>query len=239
VIYRIDETEVRRALELLSPPVFEVRALNALVDGDRYRGQTFRGYYDREHFDSVIADLRRITAASAVYFTPNCVKRDLLARCFNRAEVVRDERKQLTTADKDIAERNWLLIDVDAVKPAGISSTAAEKAAAEGLATAIDHWLWERGFPPGVIGDSGNGAHVMIPVRLPADDGGWCKRLLNGLAKEFDTQAATVDVTVFNAARIWKLPGTLVCKGDHAPEIGREWRMSKILSVCTEVVRNG
>lgn len=231
--YRIDADEIRRALELFMQPgqVTELRVLNASVDGE-HRSGTFSGYFDREHIDQLIEACQRIQRASAAYFIPNAVKPELLARSYNRARITKD-REPLTT-DKDIQERRWLLIDVDVVRPVGISATVAEKAAAEGLITAIDYWLWERKFPAGVIGDSGNGAHLMIPVRLPAEDGGFCKRMLNGLAKEFNTAFATVDVAVFNASRIWKLPGTLVCKGDNAGEIGREWRMAKILCVCAQ-----
>lgn len=229
--FRFGEAEVRRGLELLAPPVFELRCLNCALYGDRRRG-TFSGYFDRDHFDQVIGALSQIAHASACYFTPNSVNPALLARSYNRARIICD-REPLTT-DKDVMERFWILIDVDAVRPTGISSTLAEKAAAEGLVTAIDYWLWERKFPAGVIGDSGNGAHLMIPVKLPADDKGLCKRILHGLAREFNTAQATVDTSVFNASRIWKLPGTLVCKGDHCPEIGREWRMSKIMVVCSD-----
>ena len=158
--YRIDADEVLRALDVLAPPVFKVRALNCVLHGER-RGSTYRGYYDREHFGHVIDALRRIQHASAVYFTPNHVKPDLLARAYNRAELVTNERVQLTTADKDILERRWLLIDVDAVRPTGISATQAEKAAAERLVTAIDYSLWEKGFPR---------HDWRLGKRLPSDD---------------------------------------------------------------------
>jgi hypothetical protein len=234
VSYRIDINEVRRGLELLAPPVFELRCLDAKVRGE-YRPGTYSGYFDADHHDAAIEALEQIENASACYFTPNHVNPALLGRAYNRARIVKD-RDPLTT-DKDITERRWLLIDVDAVRPSHLSATPAEKAAAEGMVTAIDYWLWEKGFPPGIIGDSGNGCHLMIPVTLPADDKGFCKRMLAGLAKQFNTEAATVDVSVFNASRIWKLPGTLVCKGDNCPEIGREWRMSKILCVCADEQR--
>jgi len=234
VEYRIDADEVLRGLDLLAPPVFELRVLNARLRGERRSG-TFSGY-DRDHFDNVLRDLGRVEAASACYFTPNYVNPVLLARSYNKARLIRD--REPLTGDKDVEERWRLLIDVDAVRPAGVSATAAEKAAAEGLVTAIDSYLWEKGFQPGVLGDSGNGAHLMLPMRGPADDGGKVERLLKHLAKEFNTATATVDVTVFNAARIWKLPGTLVCKGDNAPEIGREWRMSRVLQVCQSVLKD-
>lgn len=233
--FRIDHEHIAQALELLLAPgqVIELRALNAKIEGE-WRAGTYAGWFDREHIDELIAACERITQASAVYFTPNLVNPQLLGRSFNRARMMRD--KEPLTSDRDIIGRRWLLIDVDAVRPANLSATEAEKAAAYDLATAIDYELWEQGFPPGIIGDSGNGAHLMIPVNLPADDGGFCERLLKRLAKQFNNKAAQVDISVHNPARIWKLPGTLVCKGDHAPEIGREWRMSRLMQVCKEVL---
>lgn len=230
--YSIDEDEVLRGLDLLAPAVFELRCIGCKIEGEWRKG-TYSGYFDREHFGAVIDALRKIERTAACYFTPNPVKPDLLGRAFNRARIISD--REPTTTDKDIAERLWLLIDVDAVRPSGVSATAAEREATLELATAVDYELFERGFPPGVIGDSGNGSHVMIPVRLKADDGGFCQRLLKSLAKQFNSERATIDETVFNPARIWKLPGTLVCKGDNAPEIGRVWRLSKILTVCNKV----
>jgi hypothetical protein len=235
--YRIDVDEVRRGLDLLAPPVFELRCLNTVLHGER-RAATFSGYFDRDHIDAAIDALGQIQHASGCYFTPHEVQPELLARAYNRARIVPD--KEPTTADKDIISRRWLLIDVDVVRPKNISSTEDQKQLAIKLATAIDCWLWERKFPPGILGDSGNGAHLMIPLRpeLPADDGGRSERLLKLLAREFDTPHVMVDKTTFNPSRIWKLPGTEVRKGDNCPEIGREWRVSRIIQVCNEVTED-
>lgn len=229
--YRIDEAEVRRAISLLAPEVFELRALNCKVRGE-YRTGTYSGYFQRDAIDDLLAALERIESASGVYFTPHHVNPDLLARSYNRARII---GREPTTSDKDIITRRWVLIDVDPVRPAGVSATDAEKSAAQRMIHDIDSHLWERAFPPGIIGDSGNGSHLMLPMIMPADDGGATKNLLEGLARDFDNEACKVDVTTFNPARIWKLPGTLACKGDDAPGIGRPWRMARIVTVCTEV----
>ncbi len=41
---------------------------------------------------------------------------------------------------------------------------------------------------------------------------------LVGLSKEFNTDKVTIDTTVFNPARIWKLYGTTARKGDAVPQ---------------------
>lgn len=233
--YRIDAAEVRRGLELLAPPVFELRVLNCVLKGERRSG-TYSGYFDAEHHDAVVEALGRIESAAGCYFTPNPVSPKLLARSPNRARIIRD--REPTTTDRDIIERKWLLIDIDPVRPAGISSTTAEKAAAEGVATNVDYWAWEQGFGPGVFADSGNGIHLLLPLRLPADDGKRCERLLKYLDREFSTAQAKVDVTTFNASRIWRLYGTMACKGADCPDLGRPWRLSRILTVCKELPRD-
>ena len=230
--YRIDEDEVRRALTLIASPIAELRVLNATVSGERRTG-TLSGYFDRDHHQELIGELRRVISATAAYITINEVKPELLARRCNRAEIISDRTP--VTGDKDVQRRKWLPIDVDSVRPAGVSATDAERAAAYEVVTNIDYHLWEKGYPPGIIADSGNGWHLIIPVDLPANDGGFVKRLLGELAEKFNTDQATVDTSVHNASRIWKLYGCESRKGDDCPALGRIWRLSRIVTVSEEV----
>lgn len=231
--YTFDPREITRAIDTFIAPgqVFELRALNCKLIGEWKRG-TYSGYFDRDHVDELLAAIGRIEHASAIYYTPNPVDPRLHSRRENRAVVGPD--KESSTSDRDILRRRWLLIDVDADRPAGIGSTAEEKAEAERMITDIDHHLWEHRFPPGVFCDSGNGMHLMIPVDLPTNDGGMVTGLLKKLAAEFDNEHCHVDLTVFNPARIWKLPGTLVCKGDNTQS--RPWRMARIVRDCRQEV---
>jgi hypothetical protein len=232
--YRIDAAEVRRALELFLLPeqVTELRLIDAEVDGE-WGKRTFSGYFDREHIDALIESLLRVKSAFGAYFVPNPIKSELLARSYNRARLIKD--KTPTTSDKDVLQRRWLLIDADSIRASDISSTDAEKAAAEEVIIDVDHWLFEQGFPPGIIGDSGNGYHLSIPVDLPTDDKGFCERMLKTLKKKFSTVAVKIDETTFNPARIWKLYGSEAHKGDDCPTLGRTWRQSRIVNVCQQV----
>ncbi len=231
-LYTIDEDAIRRAWSLFFEPgqVTELRCLDARIRGE-WRSGIYSGYFDNA--EAAIENLRRLEAAKACYIMPNPVTPALHARAYNRARIITG--KEPTTADHNILARKWLLIDIDAKRDAGISATDAEKAAALETVTGVDCELWEKGFPPGIIGDSGNGYHLMIPCDLPAKDNGYCERFLKDLAARWNNEQAEVDISVHNPARIWKLPGTLVCKGDHCPALGRVWRMSKIRMVCKEV----
>ncbi len=50
----------------------------------------------------------------------------LLGRAYNRLK----ERAELTTADNDILKRLWLPVDLDPVRPAGVSASDEEHFAA-------------------------------------------------------------------------------------------------------------
>lgn len=165
--------------------------------------------------------------APAIYVTANPVKRDLLARAVNRLKFYAKH----TTADVDILHRRWLLVDCDPKRAPGISSTDAEHDAALRRARAIRDTLTTAGWRSPVFADSGNGAHLAWRVDLPNDDASrdLLKRCLEALAFQFDDEAVNVDVTTYNAARIWKLYGTLACKGDSTPD--RPHRRAVLLEV--------
>ena len=154
----------------------------------------------------------------------------MLARAANR---LRKSPKGESTSDTNIVRRQYLLIDTDARRPAGISATDAEHSSAIERAHAICGHLSDCGWPEPVVADSGNGGNLVYRIDLPADDGGLIQRCLAALAARFDDDAVSVDQTVFNPARIWKLYGTLACKGDDTPD--RPHRMARILSRPAEL----
>jgi hypothetical protein len=220
-----DADEVRRAIDLLIPAgqVTELRALDATTAGDRWP-RTLTGYFaDR---DKLVESLRTIKDATSVYFTPNPVDPRLKARAANR---IKKADKGDSTSDKDIIGRRWLLIDCDAIRPAGISATDEEHEAAIQRAKLIaDELKFNYGWPEPIVGDSGNGGHVLYRVDLPTDDGGLVERCLKSLATKFDDDDVKVDTSVFNPARIWKLYGARVGKGDSTED--RPHRTARILS---------
>jgi len=208
---------------ILAPgQITELRALNAKLAGD-YRPGTVSGYFD--DIDKLAAAAASIRCASGVYFVPNIVNPALLARAHNR---IRQVQKESTTSDADIIARRWMLIDVDPMRPAGISSTDSEHQAALAVAQQIADHLRGEGWTDPLMGDSGNGGHLLYRIDLPTADGSIVQRCLAALASQFNTPTVKVDTDVFNPARIWKLYGTVACKGDSTPE--RPHRLARILS---------
>lgn len=226
-----DANEITHALRLWfqAGDVFEVRVLDA-VSADYRREHIESGYFDYEHISAVPEALKRLLSFRGVYVTVNPVNPDLLARAVNR---LRPAGRNPTTADTDIVRRRWLLIDCDPKRSSGVSSTKAEHESALAKAREIRDGLSSLGWPDPIMTDSGNGAQLMYRIDLPADDGELVRRVIGEIAKASSEQVA-IDTSVHNPARIWRLPGTMNCKGDSIPE--RPHRMARILEEPQDIV---
>lgn len=229
---RANKAEIKRALELFCQPgsIVELRILN-MPNGNSYTA-TYTGYFD---------DLAKMTEraaeysgkAPAVYFTLQQCKPCVLARAANR---MKRADKGKSTRDTDIERYLWLPIDCDAVRPAGISSSNAEHDAAQDRARAIIEYLRRQSWPEPIIADSGNGAHVCYKIDLPndAESSELIHNCIKALQAKFGDDVVNIDETVFNAARIWKLYGTLACKGDATAD--RPHRMTQIISAPDKIL---
>ena len=226
-----DANEIIHALRLWfqAGDVFEVRVLDA-VSADYRREHIESGYFDYEHISAVPEALKRLLSFRGVYVTVNPVNPDLLARAVNR---LRPAGRNPTTADTDIVRRRWLLIDCDPRRASGVSSSNSEHESALVKAREIRDGLSSLGWADPIMTDSGNGAQLMYRIDLPADDGELVRRVIGEIAKASSEQVA-IDTSVHNPARIWRLPGTMNCKGDSIPE--RPHRMARILDKPQDIV---
>ncbi|MFI4911152.1 MAG: hypothetical protein ACIAQZ_05740, partial [Sedimentisphaeraceae bacterium JB056] len=206
----------------VSGDVFEIRVLDAVLPGSSWQ-HTQSGYFDYDHIELVPKLLNGFKTYGGVYVTLNPVNPDLLARANNRFKKAKSRE---TTGDKDIICRRWLLIDVDPVRPAGISATDAERNLSFEKAMEISEGLASMGFPAPMYVNSGNGSQLLYKIELPADDGGLVQQCLQALSP-CSTEAVQVDLSVHNPARICRLPGTWNRKGDSTQN--RPHRLAEIL----------
>ena len=168
--------------------------------------------------------------AAGVYVTLNPCLPALLSRANERlvAGVGR-------TKDTEIPHIRNLLVDLDPIRPEGISSTDFEHDAALEMAQIMRADLENQGWPEPLVGDSGNGGHLVFPLDLPRDDGttALLKDVLAGLAHRYSDHLVRLnlelDQVVFNPARLTKLFGTWTRKGDSTPD--RPHRLAKIISL--------
>jgi len=222
-----DPTEILRFLSLIAEPgqIIELRLLKVRRGANGFCG-TMSGYFsDQSKLAAAAAE--HGNSAQGVYVTLNPVNPDLLARAANRLQFCGKDTP--LTKDGEIGVRRWLPIDLDPVRASGISSTDEEHESAKQRAVQIRDALHSEGWPRPILGDSGNGAHLLYRIDLPASDNKLVKRCLEAIALRFDDDKVKVDQAVFNPARIWKLYGTVSRKGDSVPD--RPHRLARILEL--------
>ncbi len=223
--------------------VIEIRALEVRPENGRGVPRTVAGYFD--DLESAVQAAIYLTldrAAPAVYVTLNSVDPKCLARSSNKLK----EFAKSVTKDHEIRRRKLLLIDFDVVRPSDTSASDAEVAFAVQKAQEVIGYLATLGFPSPLLAKSGNGTHVLYHVDLPNDRD--THRLIEVFLKclderfsspasesaEADQPAVKIDTVVSNAARLTKVYGTFVRKGDNLPE--RPHRQSHLMEPCPPLV---
>jgi len=174
---------------------------------------TVSGYFDdHEEFGQQVK-MANVSNHDGIYFTLQVIDPRLIGRAFNRLKP-----SQLTTSDLNVIAYRWLPIDIDPVRPAGISSSDSELSETIKLRDEIaKHAMSDLNFPAPIKAVSGNGGHLLFRLPdLPVSEKSklFIKNILTGLAMKFNTPQVTIDTTVFNPSRIWKLYGTTTKKGD-------------------------
>ena len=222
----IDEHEIRKAISMLKPSGehFEVRIIGQ---------KRLSGYFgDAETLINALrnsVDLR----STNVYITLNELKDGVSQRTqFEHFKVLKGEP---STGDGDIASFSWLFIDVDPVRPAGISASDAELNKTYAVAKSVYTYLKNLGFEEPIKAVSGNGSHLLYKIGLvnTEENKQLLEDCLNVLDAMFSTEDAKIDVVNFNPSRICKLYGTLAQKGADTEQ--RPHRMSRILTPDVEV----
>ena len=203
-----DETEVRRAIELLKPDgeLFEIRIIGG--------GKSLSGYF--RGADQLINELRRTDLQGMnVYFTLQQLHEGCEARIQWQRFVEIGRSRLPATSDGDVTKILYIPVDVDPIRPAGISSSADEIAGAEEVCNFVIEYMVANGFDSYVKAFSGNGWHSLFRAPdLPVKDCAlFISRLLNRLDELFGNEMAKVDTGNFNPSRIFKLYGTLAQKG--------------------------
>jgi hypothetical protein len=203
-------------------------ANSPLFDGRAFGKKAIVAGWFRDHDKA--ATLASKILATGVYVTLNPCLPALRSRASERliAGVGR-------TKDSEIEHIRNLLIDIDVIRPADISSTDAEHEAALEMIEIIRADLENEGWPDPLVGDSGNGGHLIIPVDLPntQENIDLVKAVLKALSLRYQQHLARLnlelDQVVFNPARLTKLYGTMVRKGDNTQD--RPHRLARIISL--------
>ena len=207
-------------LFFLHKEVAELRCIGLNGSSSFWQGYAkgiISGYFD----DAVSMDKAALAldnvGATGVYFTINPVNPALLARAVNRLIVPKN-----TTQDSDIMCIRWFPLDLDPIRPAGISATDEEVNAAIELSKQIVRWLENKwGFTHGIRAFSGNGVHLLY--RLPDlpnnhETHDLIVRTMESIIAHFKNDKVDIDSKITNPSRILKYYGTVGRKGDSTPD---------------------
>lgn len=220
----IDPEEIRKAIDLLKPAgkIYECRVIS------RY-GKVMSGYF--RGADKLIEELSRVNLEGCnVYFTLQKLHEGVEARL--QWERLIEIGKLPTTSADNVIAYEYLPVDVDPIRPAGISSSDDELRAAWRVRDAAIDFMTENDYISRIEAFSGNGYHVLfrlpedlqaLPVREVSEI---IHKMLSELSELCSTSAAKIDLTNHDPSRVFKLYGTLAQKGRSTKD--RPHRMSRI-----------
>jgi len=163
---------------------------------------------------------------SNIYFTLQVIDPRLIGRSCNKLKPT-----SLTTSDNNVLFYRWIPIDIDPIRPSGVSSSDSELTSAMEIRDIICEWIIDAtNYSAPIKGMSGNGAHLLIrlPEDIPVNDDSKeeIRSFLEIVSQQFSTDKVDIDTAVFNPARIWKLYGSKAMKGDEVP--GNQYRETLI-----------
>lgn len=218
----LDETEIKRAITTIKGDdrVFEIRIIS------KRSKKLITGYF--KSADKAVECLKKQNLEGTnVYIVLNAINE----ACYSRIQRDKFEALDTATSDVDIEAREWILIDIDPVRPKDTSSTQEQIDKALQKCGAVHNFLLEQGFPRPVIGFSGNGYHLLYKLKMQnnKENADLLKSFLSALDELFSDDEMKIDQVNFNASRVCKLYGTLAQKGLNTEE--RPHRMSKIIKI--------
>lgn len=221
--------EIKKAISILKPnnELFEIRILRGKM--------VWSGYFTTAEnaLDALLKMDSNDLMYSNIYFTPQKLHEGCSARYqFNTfMKESWGSVKINTTSDNDVTHYNWILVDLDPVRPAGISSSDGELAAAENMCPYIIEYMCSVGYEKYILAFSGNGYHILFKYEAVNNDKSQenVKQVLETLKDTFNNDFCKVDTTNCNPGRIFKLYGTLAQKGRDTKS--RPHRFANILEV--------
>jgi archaellum biogenesis ATPase FlaH len=196
--------------------------------------KTASGYFSNP--DTLIQEIEPYTDSYNIYFTINKVN----PACYGREQKDKIvQRPKNTTNDSEIIGRDWVLVDLDAKRLSGVCSTNEEAIKAHKKGQEVYKFLMDNGFYEPVVVFSSSGIHLYLKCALINNDENTklVKRFLEALSMLFSDEFVDVDTSVFNAARISRLPGSFSCKG-ASNDKERPQRKCRFLSIPEEVKVN-
>ncbi len=228
----INYDELKKTIDLLKPneQLFEVRIIKKELYKNEVREKVLSGYFTS--FDSLKNALHDYEEPANINFfmTLNSIH----PACYSRLQRDRFLKTKPTTSDSDITNYDWLLIDLDPVRPSDVSSTNDEVTKAKYKADEVQLWMRANGCSEPIIALSGNGIHMLYKIDISNELKNKKSELFIGnvlkvIANKFNDDFVKIDTTVCNPSRVFKLYGTYARKGYSSED--HPHRLSKIIEM--------
>lgn len=229
--HKIDENQIRTWWRLYNSDdrLMEIRLLGKA---------TYSGYF--KDIDVLLSQLSpmlneenaRFYGNLQAYFVLNEINPVLYGREQHNIFV---KNPKSTTSDNDIIRRRFIFVDLDPVRPAGISSSDEELEKAHLRCVDIYKFLLSKGFPEPIISISGNGYRMTYACDIaPSKESDEIvKTFLEVLSSLFSDNSVEIDRKVYNRSRIDKIVGTWAKKGSDGDE--RKWRMARFVKIPAHI----
>ena len=225
----IHEQSIRQWFDVFkgNNPLVEIRLLGGK--------KTASGYFT--DVDTILREIKPYTQDKRTLWNCYFVMNPPRPECYER-----DQKNKIitfptsTTKDEEIIARDWVLIDVDCNRMAGVNATKQEAQYAHAKAEQVENFLLSQGFSQPVKAFSGSGIHLYLKCALACNEGNdkLIKDFLLALGMLFDDANCKIDSTVSNRARISRLMGTWNRKGS-TESTERPQRICRFLNVPDEV----
>lgn len=225
---RLDEQQVYQFFDIFknNNELTEIRIIGS--------NKTGSGYFTNAQ--TMIEAIKPYTDTYNIYFSLNKVN----PACYGREQRDRIVLKpKNTTTDAEIVCRDWVLIDLDSKRLTGVCATKEEATRAYNKGQEVYKYLMDNGFYEPIVVFSSSGIHLYLRCALmnSEENTKLIKRFLEALAMLFSDEYVDVDVKVFNAARISRLPGSYSCKGSST-DTERPQRKCRFLRIPDEIKVN-
>lgn len=207
-------------------PLVEIRLIGA--------NKTASGYFTDPYI--LINSIKPYLDDMNAYFVMNAIKSECYGRDQQDKIVLKPKN---TTNDKEILGRDWVLIDVDCNRVAGVNATNKEAQYAYAKAEQVEDFLLAQGFHRPIKVFSGSGIHLYLRCALACNEknDALVRDFLLVLGMLFDDANCKIDSVVYNNSRISRLPGTWNRKGSKVSK-DRPQRMCRFLNIPDEVKLN-
>lgn len=199
-----DESQIRCWFDIMkqNKKLTEVRLIG--------NNKVASGYFT--DVDILLREIKPYLSEYNAYFVINSISPECYGRQQHDKIIVKPKN---TTTDSEIVGRDYVFLDLDAHKVAGVNATDEEVERTKQKAREVYRFLKANSFNDCIVTFSGNGVHFFIRCALmPTEENNEIiKRFTQAMGMLFSDEYVDIDQKIYNLARIAKIPGTYSRKG--------------------------